>query len=417
MIIPAIDLMEGKVVQLKQGKSKIFEDNELKKYVQKFKLFSEVNVIDLDAALGRGSNKKIIKKLCSKLNCNVGGGIRTKEIALEYLRAGAKNIIIGTNAKVDLLKELPSHRVIIALDLKKGKIAVNGWTKTIEANLSEKIKELENYCHGFLFTNVDVEGLNAGTDFELIKKISKLTNKRIIVAGGISSVEEVKKIENLGIDQVLGTAIYTGKVDLYDAFAETIDFSKDSQGLVPTIVQDESGQVLMLAYSNKESVRKTLQTRKATYFSRSRNSLWVKGETSGNVQSLLSFRYDCDNDSLLYFVKQNGVACHTGKYSCFSNKEFSLSYLLEYLEKVIRENKEGSYTVKLSKNHEKLSKKILEEAFEVTLAKKRNDQVWELADIIYFLTVYMAKNKIDFTDVVNELSLRHNKLLSCKTNN
>jgi phosphoribosyl-AMP cyclohydrolase / phosphoribosyl-ATP pyrophosphohydrolase len=417
MIIPSIDLMDGKVVQLEKGKNKVFESEDVEKFVNKFRTFPKVNVIDLDSAMDKGSNKELIKKLCGKLKCNVGGGIRTKELALEYLRAGAKKIIIGTLATPEFLKDLPRHRVIVALDVKEGKIAVEGWQKSVEGKVAEKIKELEKYCSAFLVTNVDVEGLCEGSNLEFIKNLQGLTKRKIIVAGGISNYEEIKAIDSYGFDQVLGMALYTEKINLYKALVSVINFNKFKDGLVPTIVQNSKGKVLMLAYSSKESFTKALENKTGTYYSRSRSELWQKGDTSGHTQELLQVNYDCDADTLLFEVKQNGAACHKESYSCFSEKEFNIEHLLEFLKgRIYPENKtkssssSESYTKKIADNKEKLYKKIIEEAFEVILAENngRENQVWELADLLYFMLVYMAKFGINLNEVVNELSLRHN---------
>jgi phosphoribosyl-ATP pyrophosphohydrolase len=408
MIIPSIDLMNGKAVQLEQGKKKVLEEENIEKLVEKFKLFPETNIIDLDAAMGKGENKGLVKRICGRLRCNVGGGISTKELAYEYLRAGAKNIIIGTCATKEFLKQLPQHRVIVALDVKKGKIAVEGWQKTIEGTLKEKIKELEGYCSAFLITNVDVEGMNKGADKEFIKKLKGLTGNRLIVAGGIASYEEVNQIDSLGFDQVLGMSIYTGKVKLEEAMLGLLDFSK---GMIPTIAQDEEGNVLMLGYSNEDAVKETMTSGLATYFSRSRNELWKKGMTSGHLQEMQSIKYDCDADTLVYTVRQKGKACHTGKYTCFEEKGFGLGYLLSFLRQRIEEGSEESYTVKITDKEEKLHKKLIEEAFEVTQAKEKHEKVWEVADLLYFTMVYMAKHGLEIDEIVNELSLRHKEVL------
>ena len=314
MIIPAIDLMDNKAVQLKQGKEKILEVNNFEPLIEQFKIFPQVNLIDLDAAMSKGSNKEQIKLLCQKLNANVGGGIRNIDLAYEYLRAGAKKVIIGTSATPKFLKNLPKGRVIVALDTKQGKIAIEGWTKLVESNLAQKIKELEPYCSQFLITNINVEGLCQGTNLEFFKSLQNLTKNKIIVAGGISNYQEIKEIDKLGFDQVIGTAFYNGTIDLNQALIETIDFEKQNN-LVPTITRNQHGQVLMLAYSNKESLLHSLKTRQATYYSRSRQELWTKGLTSGNTQELLEVSKDCDSDTLLFTVNQKGSACHTLIYS------------------------------------------------------------------------------------------------------
>lgn len=317
MIIPSIDIMNGKVVQLKQGKEKVYENSNIDKVIEQYKIFPEINVIDLDSAMGNGNNKDLIKRICKQIDCNVGGGIRTIEIAEEYINAGAKSIIVGTKANKEFLMELPKNKVIVALDVKQGKIAVNGWKELEEHNIYDRMKELEDYCRKYLVTNVDVEGLNAGTNLKFFESLVGKTKNDIMVAGGITTIKEIKYIHKLGFDQVLGMAITSGKLNISDCYIEIIDFEKHD-GLIPTIVQDiNTKEVLMLAYSNKESLKKTYELNLATYYNRARKKLWTKGETSGNTQKIEKVYLDCDSDTLLFLVSQKGVACHRNKRTCF----------------------------------------------------------------------------------------------------
>ena len=317
MIIPSIDIMDGKAVQLKQGKEKVYENQDIEAIVEQFKIFPQINVIDLNSAMGNGDNKELIKKLCEKLTCNVGGGIRNIKLAQEYIEAGANSIIIGTKANKEFLSKLPREKVIVALDTKDGKIATHGWKELKEENIYERMLELQDYCYKFLITNVNVEGLNKGTDLNFFKTLVGKTKNDIMVAGGITTIEEIKYIHGLGFDQVLGMAITSGKLNIVDCYIEIMDFEKQ-KGLIPTIVQDiDTKEVLMLAYSNKESLKKTYEIRKATYYSRSRDILWTKGEKSGNIQNIEKIYLDCDSDTLLFIVRQKGVACHRNKRTCF----------------------------------------------------------------------------------------------------
>lgn len=264
-----------------------------------------------------GSNKELIKKLCKRCCCNVGGGIRSIGIAKEYIDAGANSIIVGTKASKEFLSKLPKEKVIASLDTKDGKIATHGWSKLKEENIYEKMYELEEYCYKFLITNINVEGLNNGTDLEFFKTLVRKTKNDIMVAGGITTIDEIKYIHKLGFDQVLGMAVNSGKLNIMDCYIEIMDFKKQN-GLIPTIVQDiHTKEVLMLAYSNKESLRKTYETRLATYYSRSRNELWTKGKKSGNIQNIEKIYLDCDSDTILFLVNQEGVACHRNKRTCF----------------------------------------------------------------------------------------------------
>jgi phosphoribosyl-ATP pyrophosphohydrolase/phosphoribosyl-AMP cyclohydrolase len=200
--------------------------------------------------------------------------------------------------------------------------------------------------------------------------------------------------------------------------SDVIKFNE--QGLVPAIAQDvATGEVLMLAYMNAEAYEKTLETGKAHYFSRSRNQLWLKGETSGHFQTVKSVKYDCDADAVLLSVEQIGNACHTGEYSCFHNTvmgedtEYPFSILRD-LYKLVNDRKvnpkEGSYTnFLLNKGVDKIAKKMGEEAVEVVIAAKNNDKdelVYETADMLYHLMVLLAEREVPVEDVFNELVKR-----------
>jgi len=201
-------------------------------------------------------------------------------------------------------------------------------------------------------------------------------------------------------------SIYTGKIDLLEAYCALLDFKK-GKGLIPTVVQDvNSKQVLMLAYSNKESIKKSLETGKGTYYSRSRENIWVKGETSGNTQKLIKVKYDCDRDALLYKVEQTGIACHTGRYSCFEEREFDLKSLYQVLYDRLKHMPEGSFTTKLLEDNMLLKRKINEEAFEVIQAESKEEVIWEVADLLYFLLTLMVKNEVTIDDVMDQLSAR-----------
>ena len=338
-------------------------------------------------------NLELIKKICKIASCRVGGGIRTIEKANELLTAGAKKIIIGTKANTQFLKQLPKERVIVAVDTKEGKIVDKGWTNRTAKTPQEAIKELEDYCSEFLFTNVDKEGLMQGFDFEKLNQLLGITNNKLTVAGGITTIEEIKQLEELNVNSQLGMALYTGKINLDEAFISILDFEKN-KGLIPTITKDQIGQVLMLAFSSSESLQKTFKSGKAVYYSRSRKKIWQKGEASG---------YDCDRDTLLFTVKQQNVACHLGRYSCFADKEFSLEELYEAIEDRIANPKADSYTSKIAVNEGLIKEKIKEESDEVINYKDKDNLIWEISDLTYFVMVLMAKNNISLTDVKNEL--------------
>lgn len=193
-------------------------------------------------------------------------------------------------------------------------------------------------------------------------------------------------------------------------FASTLDFSKGN-GLVVAVAQSESGEVLMVAFQNKEAVVKTFSTGGMWYWSRSKGRLWMKGEESGNVQELVSFDADCDKDCVLYVVKQKGVACHTGSRNCFGKEaKFGLRELFELVDERKRAPVSGSYTNKLLADKKKIVEKVVEECSEVVEAFEEKDEkevVWEACDVLYHLFVLCASRGVGFKDLEAELEKRH----------
>jgi phosphoribosyl-AMP cyclohydrolase / phosphoribosyl-ATP pyrophosphohydrolase len=314
------------------------------------------------------------------------------------------HVIIGTRAEPAFLAQLPRHRVIVALDVRDGAVMVDAWRQERAGALPELIKELEPYCAGFLVTDVSRDGTRSGIDPALLSQLKGCTTRRIIVSGGVTGAADVIAAAELGFDAVIGLAFSSGALDPEDAFVGTVDWSK---GLVPTVVQDGRGSVLMLAYSSKESLHRSLSTRTGTYHSRRRDALWTKGETSGHTQRLLEVTMDCDRDSLLFIVDQTGPACHTARKSCFGRDRFSVSELQSYLQRKLHARAEDSYTARIGSDSHKLAKKVMEEAFELVDAGTRENRVYEAADLAYFALILLTTEGIGMDEIVNELSLRH----------
>ena len=224
MIFPCIDLMDGKVVQLVQGKAKALEGDSPEVMLQKFAAFPEIQVIDLDAAMGRGSNDDLVRMLVSRAVCRVGGGVRTIERARSLVDLGAHRLIVGTSAFTktglnhDLLAalrdEVGRKTLVIALDSKDGYIVVKGWQEATSIQAIDVIRELEPYCSGVLCTYVDKEGMMQGTDLEWFRSLRSATSLEITAAGGITTVEDVEALRALNINAALGMAIYTGRLSL-----------------------------------------------------------------------------------------------------------------------------------------------------------------------------------------------------------
>jgi phosphoribosylformimino-5-aminoimidazole carboxamide ribotide isomerase len=218
MIIPCIDLMGGKVVQLVQGREKALDGDPPLEMLRKFAAFPEIQVIDLDAAMGRGENNAVVELLASRAKCRVGGGVRTAERARRLVEQGAHRVIVGTAAFTPALAEIAAavrpERVIVALDSKDGRIVVKGWQESTESRAEEVVCRLEPYCTGFLCTYVDKEGMMEGTDLDWFRRLRAATRHELTAAGGITTIEEIRELTALGIHAALGMAIYTGRLDL-----------------------------------------------------------------------------------------------------------------------------------------------------------------------------------------------------------
>jgi phosphoribosyl-ATP pyrophosphohydrolase/phosphoribosyl-AMP cyclohydrolase len=412
MIIPSIDLMGGRAVQLRQGKDHVLTaDEDPLDLIQRFNRYGEVAVIDLDAALGKGDNLALIRQLCRVADVRVGGGIRDVKRADTLLRAGAKALIVGTAATPDFLCQLPKDRVMVSLDHRGGQVVDQGWTNITHHTVQQRAIEVQDCCSSYLCTFVADEGEMRGMDIDVVTTMVGALPHPATVAGGVAANDEVITLSKLGIDVQVGMALYTGKLNMATCVVDSLDWEKCPH--MPTIVQDEAGQVLMLAYSTPESLTQALESGTGTYYSRSRQGLWTKGETSGHTQALVKVRVDCDRDALLFTVTQDGVACHRDVYSCFGagQQGFSMPRLFAQLQdrkaNLATSLEKGSFTAKLFSDRKLLLRKILEEAAEACLADNRDEMKWEIADAIFFLSVLAADEGLAWHDLVNELGGRH----------
>jgi phosphoribosylformimino-5-aminoimidazole carboxamide ribotide isomerase len=218
VIVPCIDLMDGKVVQLVQGRDKALEGDAPLVMLEKFSAFPEIQVIDLDAAMGRGENRALVKLLASRAKCRIGGGVRTAERARALVEQGAHRVIVGTAAFTSAIDEIAAavtpEKILIALDSKFGKIVVKGWQESTEFTAEEVVGRLEPFCRGFLCTYVDKEGMMQGTDLDWFRRLRAATSHEITAAGGITTLEDIRALKAMNIDAALGMAIYTGLLDL-----------------------------------------------------------------------------------------------------------------------------------------------------------------------------------------------------------
>lgn len=227
MLIPSIDLMGGKIVQLVQGKKKALEFSDFEPWIALFSNYPLVQVIDLDAAMGNGNNRGLLSRFTDRLPCQVGGGIRSIGGATEILERGAKRVILGSvlvkdgqidrEAAAQFADDVAPEKLTFAVDSKDGKVAIKGWHSVTDIAPGEMMRVLEPYCTSFLYTHIDTEGLLQGIPIETVRSLRAVTTRRLIVAGGIRSQEEVDQLNDFGIDAVVGMAIYTGQMQLEKA--------------------------------------------------------------------------------------------------------------------------------------------------------------------------------------------------------
>jgi phosphoribosyl-ATP pyrophosphohydrolase/phosphoribosyl-AMP cyclohydrolase len=437
MVIASIDIQDGKAVQLKQGAELVLQRDNAGELAEDFDRYGEVAVIDLDAAMNRipsgnqdtaSFNLETIKPLLRKAECRVGGGIKTPEQARELVSLGAKKIILGSAAfrkaeqggggefglRLPFLEEMARaigrERLILAVDAAASprggyEIVVDGWKTPTGLDLLETAKAAEALAGEFLFTNVDREGTMTGIDLAPVRALREAAASRITVAGGVSSLEEIEALAALDCDVQLGMALYTGKVNLAEAFVRSLNWKKAP---IPVIAQSPDGQVLMTGFAGPEAVAETFRRGKLCFHSRSRGKLWMKGESSGNTLELLRLRADCDRDALLATVEPAGPVCHTGAWSCFStDRRCTGEFLQAVIAERFRNPRPGSYTATLDDGL--VREKVLEEAEELCAAKNRDDIIWEAADLLYFATVLLTRAGVTVQDVLDELDRRHKK--------
>jgi phosphoribosylformimino-5-aminoimidazole carboxamide ribotide isomerase len=224
VLIPSIDLMGGKIVQLVQGEKKALEFENFGYWIKRFSDYPLVQLIDLDAAMDRSGNHQLLAMICKQLPCQVGGGIRSIERARELLDmgVGAQRVIFGSallkdgKINVALAREASSQfgvgPLTFAVDSRSGKVAIKGWKENTVVDPLEMVRALQPYCSAFLYTHIDTEGTMSGFPVEIARRLREATTRRMIVAGGIRSMDEVQALDAIGVDAVVGMAVYTGAI-------------------------------------------------------------------------------------------------------------------------------------------------------------------------------------------------------------
>ena len=226
MLIPSIDLMGGKIVQLVQGDKKALEFDNFEEWIARFSSFPLIQLIDLDAAMGREPNAELIKLFVKRLPCQVGGGIRSIDKARTMLDAGARRVILGSMLIRDgainvafaqqLASEFGAEKLVFAIDARGCKVAIRGWKEVTSIAPLQMVKALDAFCAAFLYTHIDTEGLMAGLPLEPVCELRAATTRQLIAAGGITTHEEIDRLHRMGVDAVVGMALYSGRMTMPD---------------------------------------------------------------------------------------------------------------------------------------------------------------------------------------------------------
>jgi len=237
MLIPSIDFMGAKIVQLVQGERKALEFDDFEEWIARFSSFPLVQLIDLDAALGTGHNRDLVREFAHRLPCQVGGGVRSVQTAEQILSIGAQRVIFGSSLIRDgqpdtvfaekAARAVGPEKLVFAIDSKQGRVAIRGWRQLTTITPLEMIAALDSWCGAFLYTHIDTEGLMQGIPLDAVSPLRAATSKQLIVAGGIASSEQIDQLDSMGIDAVVGMAIYTGKVKLGGLLSKPSQDPKD----------------------------------------------------------------------------------------------------------------------------------------------------------------------------------------------
>lgn len=390
------ELNISKIESLNKNQFKI-DENFVINYAKSINYFGSIIASNL-------SSGSLLKGICSVSECNLTMNSPDLEAVKSALQKGVKKVIIPAKEVKNICQNISKNIIIARITLRE-ELLINNDLNELKNELKEEITHVVPYCSEFLIDfNVDLI-IDENIILTLVECILGITKYPLTFLN--TNYKFTGILEKRGINSFICSSGILKEKEMLSIFKSAIDFQK-MEGLVPTIVQDDHNQILMLAFSSQDSLTQALIEKKGIYYSRSRESIWTKGETSGNYQTLYQARYDCDRDTLLFVVRQSGDACHLQRYSCFGNKEFKLSDLYDIIEDRIMNPVDSSYTSKISKDEKLVMEKIREESNEVINYTNDENLTWEIADLLYFILVLMAKKGIKLQDILNELWSRRN---------
>jgi len=443
-IIPCLDIADGMVVKgINFENIKVMADPvDLARYYYETGA-DELVFYDITASYeDRGTMLDLVSRVAKEvfIPLTVGGGVRSIADFDALLQSGADKVSVNSSAisNPNLIKEASerfgSQCVVLSMDVKKidNKYIVfskGGREQTPLNAIDWAIKGVELGAGELVINSIDQDGVKKGFDLGLLSQISKVVGVPIVASGGAGSLYDfINLFKNTDIDAGLAASIFHSKElsmpelklamkssGLPTRFVFNPTLKWDEKGLIPAIIQSKhTGKVLMLAYMNEASLKETLSTGETVFYSRSRSALWHKGETSGNTQKVTDIRFDCDSDTLLITVDEQGPACHTGSYTCFGQPE--TKDVIETLFSTIEDRKinpiEGSYTKYLfEEGIDKILKKVGEESAEVIIgAKNTNEElIYEMSDLFYHSFVLLVNQGISLDEIKRELKSRFKK--------
>ena len=377
MIISTINLKNGDLVRIDSNNSETIQNTNISEFVRYLRLFGEIFVKTDNSP----KSEEVLKQICKLSDCNVLiNSNPTLEEAKKIISYGAQKIVLKAGTQDNILALLPKNKAAVY----------------IETDMETNLKRYNNYTNLFFVKFANKANIS-------LEEIRTYTAKNIAIEAKFD-ISDISHFEKENISVIIDCEYYENKEKMTEAFCQCLDFEK-RYGYLPTIVQDyETKQVLMLAYSNLDSLKQALNTQKGTYFSRSRKKIWIKGETSGNIQGLVKARYNCDKDAILFFVRQTGNACRHGKYSCFSEKDIEINSLYNDILNKKRLLPDKALTTKLFEDEFVLKKKLMEKAFDLINYEKNSSLETEAAQLTYLLLTFMAAHNITPKDVLNKLS-------------
>ena len=431
-IIPTIDISKGKAVLVNKG-NVVIDNGDPFERANELSINNDFQIADIDAAKGLGSNKEIIKKISNKYSCYVGGGIRTKEIAYEYLNQNIKRVVISSSIfnNKELLKEIPKNRMIIALDIDDNfEILIKGRTEKLNKNLFDVIKENLEFISMLTITFHNTEGTGEGIDLKKVHKIKiflddltkekNIENIRLVVAGGIKNINEIKDLISMNVSPQFGYALWKGLFTLGDIYSNIIDYKKLSliqnkeltnnnlTILIPTLIMRNDGLLLNLIYSNNESIKKSVDERILYYHSIDNLMKNQKEECSKGLQKIIKIGFNYERTFLLFIIEDSNDEESIINFT--ENKADGLLFLEKLLKKDLNKNID---------NEKYLISNLFENLNDLQYINNNNNNdnkinfeknIEILANIFYNIVSYSVNKNISINEIYNELKRRHYQL-------